>query len=73
MWAGTMLMMMAAAAPQEREPEHSDARRPRNHDAVTPNHAGIRQHTSLSVMYGLPPLPAKSGRNGASLDPPGRE
>ena len=52
MCAGTMLMMTAAAAPAEREPEHSAASSPRNHVADTPNHAGTRQHTSLRLLDG---------------------
>jgi hypothetical protein len=51
MCAGTMLMMTAAAAPAEREPEHSAASSPRNHVADTPNHAGTRQHTSLRLIF----------------------
>ena len=53
MCAGTIAMMIDAAAPAEREPEHSAASRPRNQVAETPNQAGIRQHTSFRLI-GLP-------------------
>ena len=65
MCAGTMLMMSAAPAPAEREPEHSAVRKPRNHVADTPNHAGMRQQTSLREMNGFPPFPA--GRSALSV------
>ena len=55
MCAGTMAMIMHAAAPAVAEPEHSPVSRPRRMEAETPNHAGTKQHTSLRVIAHLPP------------------
>ena len=48
--AGTIDMIPAATTPEAYEPEHSLVSRPRKHVADTPNHAGTKQHTSLSDM-----------------------